>query len=96
LKWLWLARPYVTFEDNLLKGKIKMTLRRLKKKVSQKLNLTNYCMSFCAIVTSFFIVSVCGAITDKGSFSSRTDTLVNSAERLANAFEIYNQKRFAQ
>ena len=74
-----------------------MTARRLKKKIQKKLNVPNFIIGGIAIMTSFMIVNVGGTFSSsQGSDFSRADRLVSSAIRIADAFEIYNQKRFSQ
>ena len=73
-----------------------MTGQRLKKRIRKKINIFNIIAVMTAVITSFFIVNVNGAISSQSSGFSRTDRLVSSAIRIADAFEIYNQKRFSQ
>jgi len=74
-----------------------MHTKHFKKKLFKKLNPVNFTLSLTAVLVSFVIVSVCGAIQDqRAAASSSTNSLVYSALRIADAFEFYNQKRFDQ
>lgn len=73
-----------------------MTAKYLKKKILRKINFTNFCIACCAVLASFCVVSVSGALQDRSSSDSGANGLVSSAVRIADAFEFYNQKRFTQ
>ena len=73
-----------------------MTVNHFKKKIRKKMNMPNFIIASVAILASFFIVNMSGAIQIQREGSYKADNLVSSATRIADAFEIYNQKRFSQ
>ena len=73
-----------------------MTGYRFKKKIRKKMNMPNFIIVLIAIMASFLIVNISGAIQIQREGSYKVDSLVSSATRIADAFEIYNQKRFSQ
>ena len=73
-----------------------MTRYRFKKKIRKKMNMPNFIIVLIAIMASFLIVNISGAIQIQREGSYKVDSLVSSATRIADAFEIYNQKRFSQ
>ena len=73
-----------------------MNTKRRNKKLFRKINSANLVISLGSVLVSFFIVSVCGAIQTQRTTMPQADSLGYSALRIADAFELYNQKRFNQ
>lgn len=72
-----------------------MKFRSFKHKVRRKLNGANCFIALMAIMVSFLIVKSSDAVTVKRAGLPAHDNLIESASRIADAFEIYNQKRFS-
>ena len=58
------------------------------------MNCINFIFAIVAIAVSFSIVTFSGAVSNPQATQAKSDTLIYSANRLADAFELYNQKRF--
>jgi len=67
---------------------------RVKKLPKRKIKLINVFVAISSILVSLAIVNVCGSFQQSHINSSVHLSLEQSAIRLANAFEIYNDKRF--
>ncbi len=73
-----------------------MKNRSLKSKIIKKINAANIMTVLVSVAVSFVIVHVQGHISYSSNRMSKSDSLISSAGRIADAFEIYNQKRFSQ
>ena len=70
--------------------------RRIKKTIWRKLNTVNLSITAMSIFVSFMIVSVGNSFQISQNQQSSQNNLQYSALRLADAFELYNEKRFAE
>ena len=71
-----------------------MHKRSLKRKILNKISPTNIVLTLGAILVSFTIVSISGAVQSHRTQAFSNESLLDSAIRIADAFEFYNQKRF--
>jgi len=72
-----------------------MRKKKVKKRIRRRIDGFYICISVFSMLVSFCIVSVCGFIQEYQS-RPRVDSLAYSAARLADAFDFYNQRRFAK
>lgn len=73
-----------------------MRQRSLRKRIAKQMNAMNVVTALASVAVSFVIVTVQGSISYSSHGGAKSDSLVSSAGRIADAFEIYNQKRFNQ
>jgi hypothetical protein len=71
-------------------------IKKIKKRKSKKkiLNLANIMIMACSILAGYSAVALSNSTQDLQFRPSKTDLLVSSADRIAIAFEQYNEKRF--
>jgi len=70
--------------------------KRIKKSMFRKLNRMNLSIAGFAILSSFLVVSACGSIQEYQTKGLSKNSVMYSAQRLADAFDLYNEKRFAR
>ena len=70
--------------------------RRIKKTLKRKFNLTNLSIASLSILTSFIVVSISSSFQQQQISQPSQNNLLYSAVRLADAFDLYNEKRFAK
>jgi hypothetical protein len=73
---------------------IKRNVKRLKRRLLKRLDFVNGGIAVCAILFSFFVARMGSALPVKPSDDPKVDNIVLSVERVADAFELYNSKRF--
>ena len=67
---------------------------RLKRKVVKKLNPLNVGVVVFSLFVGYLIVSIFYALQDGGTKQGTVVELTRPANRIADAFELYNRKRF--
>lgn len=70
--------------------------RRIKKTIKRSLTMFNFGVMSLCVLASLMIVSIGNATQGSRYLSSRKVDIVYSAQRLADAFDLYNEKRFSQ
>ena len=70
--------------------------KRLKSKTKKSITLFNSVIFLFSISVGFLIVCISGSVQESKFKASKDGVLEHSAIRLADAFEIYNQKRFSK
>ena len=74
-----------------------MLLNKIKKRSACFFTGTNMAMIAVCILTSLFIVSLSGFFSNASAYSPGSfRSLTQEVKRVADAFEIYNVKRFAR
>lgn len=74
---------------------IKWNVKHLKRKMIKRLNLVNGGIAVCAVLFSFCVARMGSSASVNLSGDRKIDSIVLSVERVADAFELYNLKRFA-
>ncbi len=70
--------------------------KKFKKRILRKFNAINLIIAIVSVLASFMIVSVSGSVQEYQTQQSSRKNLLYSAKRLADAFDFYNEKRFAK
>ena len=70
--------------------------RKLKSKIKKSLTVLNSVIFLFSISIGFLIVHISGSVKEIKFKNSKYGALEHSSIRLADAFEIYNQKRFSR
>ncbi|MBU0468156.1 MAG: hypothetical protein KKF78_01105 [Candidatus Omnitrophica bacterium] len=70
--------------------------RKIKTKIKKSFTFLNSVIFLFSVSIGFLIVYISGSFQESKFRSSKYGILEHSAVRLADAFEIYNQKRFSK
>jgi len=70
--------------------------KRIKKRILRKFNGINLSVAIVSVLASFMVVSISGSFQNYQAKQSSQEPLLYSAVRLADAFDFYNEKRFAK
>ena len=69
-------------------------MRKLKKKILKKANPLNFGIAILCIGIGYLIVSLFASLDNARSTQNPLKDISQSASRLADSFELYNQKKF--
>ncbi|MCA9409112.1 MAG: hypothetical protein KC733_10510 [Candidatus Omnitrophica bacterium] len=73
-------------------------VRRFERRLRRSMNRQNLIIAVVCMLTAYAIVRTTGGQSFYRSYSEgySSDDLIQSVARVADAFELYNQKRFAR
>jgi hypothetical protein len=85
-------KPYSNMPNKI---KNKRTGSRLQRKILKKVNFFNISTCIFSICTGYMVVSFFNLTGNGGNpDNNQLETISQSASRLADSFELYNQKKF--
>lgn len=70
--------------------------KTIKDKIAKKFRGLNLGIAILSVFIGYMIVSFLGNETKNHAINNSSESLVESADRLADAFELYNKKRFRE
>jgi hypothetical protein len=71
-----------------------MPRQKLKKKVLKKANPLNITICVLCVFVGYVIVMLSSSVNDANSKPGKLDQITDSVNRIAESFELYNQKKF--